>query len=184
MDSEICTEVSREQLNHGQIVNYQNHLEIWKVFNHFYFLKNLQNGEYKIISKLEAPKTNQFKKYLQGTVIHEEAIDTCKEFRKQGMTSDFYYLLLKSKISILSDYKHLWKSLSKKEQIKIHIFKDEKIVSEDYDLIGDELNVWNSNRFLILATTEKTISELKNNSFLGKILEEEFEGKSNKIRVK
>jgi hypothetical protein len=93
-------------------------------------------------------------------VIHEESIDTCEEYKRKGITANFYYSLLKIRFSILSDYKHytvtqfLWKSLSKKTGVTMLIYKNHALIESNYDLEKDELNVWSSNTYLIMATLQ------------------------------
>ena len=136
----------------------------------FYSGKTVFCGDKKlgvIISILDAPRTNIIKEYFQGPVVHEEAIDTCEAYRQNGITANFYYSVIKSKLSILSDYKHysgtmfLWKSVAKKKDIVIQIFKNHKLIEEDYDLITDPLKVWSSNQFLIFATSRTFLESLK-----------------------
>ena len=70
----------------------------------FYSGKTVFCGDKKlgvIISILDAPRTNIIKEYFQGPVVHEEAIDTCEAYRQNGITANFYYSVIKSKLSIL-----------------------------------------------------------------------------------
>jgi hypothetical protein len=121
----------------------------------------------KVVSILTAPMSNRIKGYLPGVVIHEESIDTCTEYRGKGITTNFYYSLIKAKLCILSDHKHyigtqrLWKSLSKKIGITIRVYKKYELVADDYDLIKDELGVWTSNQYLLLASLKSLVESLK-----------------------
>ena len=120
-----------------------------------------------IVSVLESPRTDLVKEYFKGDVVHEESIDTLEDYRGKGITTEFYYAILKGHLSILSDYEHyrgtkkLWKNLSTKDDVIIKVFKNGKLIEEDYDLIKDDLNVWSSPIFLLLATTSKFINQLK-----------------------
>ena len=131
-------------------------IEIFSIGDNYYCADKKNN---KLVSILTAPPSKVLKGYNSGgTVIHEESIDTCEEYKRKGITANFYYSLLKIRFSILSDYKHytvtqfLWKSLSKKTGVTILIYKNHELIESNYDLIKDDLNVWSSNQFLILAT--------------------------------
>lgn len=120
-----------------------------------------------IASILEATLTTVIKQDFNGRVIHEESIDTCSKYRGKRITSSFYLSILKNKVSILSDYEHyrgtkrLWQSLSKQQDVIIQVYKNHKLIEKDYDLIKDELKVWSSNKYLLLATTNKIFEDLK-----------------------
>lgn len=147
------------------------------VWNNRVFYRDRSNG--KIVSILNAPRTKIIQKHFPAPVAHEEAIDTCEEYKRKGLTANFYYSIIKSKISILSDYKHytgtmfLWKSLATKKGVIIQVFKNHELVDSDYDLIADPLNVWTSNQYLILATIDTLVETLKVPEFR-KIYEEEM----------
>ena len=125
------------------------------------FCGDKQNN--KIISILEAPRTELVKKYFKGPVVHEESIDTFESYKKKGITANFYYSVIKSKLSILSDYEHyigtkfLWQSLAKKKDILIQVYENHILINSDYDLILDELNIWSSNKYLILGTLRSLV---------------------------
>lgn len=127
---------------------------IYVIDNKYYFITN----ELKIVSILEAKRSEIVSKYFKGAVFHEESIDTCSEYRGKGLTTNFYYSIIKNNMSILSDYKHytgtkkLWKSLSKYNDVEIRVFKNNILVSDNYDLVLDPLNVWSTNSYLILAS--------------------------------
>lgn len=139
-------------------------LEIFSFHNTIFCGDKTNN---KIISILDAPRTSIIEKYFKGHVVHEESIDICEEYKRKGITANFYYSIIKSKLSILSDYEHyietkfLWKSLSKKNGINIQIYKNHKLVDSDYDLVEDELNVWSSPNYLMLATLSSLVESLE-----------------------
>ena len=138
-------------------------LEIFS-FHNAIFCGDKSNN--KIISILDAPRTHIIEKYFKGKVVHEESIDTCKKYKRKGITANFYYSIIKSKLSILSDYEHytgtkyLWQSLSKKKGINIQIYKNHELIETKYDLIKDELQVWSSPQYLILATLDSLVESL------------------------
>lgn len=141
------------------------------------FYRETKSG--KIVSILNAPRTKIIQKHFPAPVAHEEAIDTCEEYKRKGLTANFYYSIIKSKLSILSDYKHytgtmfLWKSLSQKKGIVIQVYKNHDLIETNYDLITDNLQVWTSNKYLILATIDTLVETLKVPEFR-KIYEEEI----------
>lgn len=141
------------------------------------FYRETKSG--KIVSILNAPRTKIIQKHFPAPVAHEEAIDTCEEYKRKGLTANFYYSIIKSKLSILSDYKHytgtmfLWKSLSQKKGVVIQVYKNHDLIETNYDLITDNLQVWTSNKYLILATIDTLVETLKVPEFR-KIYEEEI----------
>lgn len=141
------------------------------------FYRETKSG--KIVSILNAPRTKIIQKHFPAPVAHEEAIDTCEEYKRKGLTANFYYSIIKSKLSILSDYKHytgtmfLWKSLSQKKGVVIQVYKNHDLIETNYDLITDNLQVWTSNQYLILATIDTLVETLKVPEFR-KIYEEEI----------
>jgi hypothetical protein len=141
------------------------------------FYRETKSG--KIVSILNAPRTKIIQKHFPAPVAHEEAIDTCEEYKRKGLTANFYYSIIKSKLSILSDYKHytgtqfLWKSLAKKKGVIIQIYKSHELIETNYDLIVDPLKVWSTNEYLILATMDNLVKLLEEPLFR-KIYEEEM----------
>lgn len=139
-------------------VELDSSIEIFHIGDNYYCGDKKNN---KLVSILTAPPTKILKGYSTGgTVIHEESIDTCEEYKRKGIIANFYYSLLKIRFSILSDYKHytgtqfLWKSLSKKTGVTMLIYKNHALIESNYDLEKDELNVWSSNTYLIMATLQ------------------------------
>lgn len=183
MNPELCKTIDPSTLSNVAWItarsnghNLDEGFEIF-VWNNRTFYRDKSNG--KIVSILNAPRTKIIQKHFPAPVVHEEAIDTCEEYKKKGLTANFYYSIIKSKLSILSDYKHytgamfLWKSLSQKKGVVIQVYKNHELVEANYDLITDNLQVWTSNQYLILATIDTLVETLKVPEFR-KIYEEEI----------
>ena len=162
MDFELGKKINLQEWNIKNIVPIKAPYTILPFLNKFYCVD--EDGT--IVSVLESPRTNLAKPFFKGEVVHEESIDTHKDYRGKGITTEFYYAILKGRLSILSDYEHyrgtknLWKALSQREDVIIKVFKDHKLIDENYDLISDPLDVWSSPAFLLLATTNKIIENL------------------------
>lgn len=165
-DSEVCAKTSELIRDYPSLI-YDKNNTIYKIEQGnkiiFYLV---DNDIFKIIGKLEVSKVK--KRFVHTNFIYqEESIDICADYRQQSFGTNFYYALLESGVVLISDYKHylgtqgLWKKLSKKKDVIINIIKDNEIVEEDYDLLKDELNVWSSNVYLILASTKTILEKLE-----------------------
>lgn len=161
-DHELGQKVNLKTLDYDSVVPIKKPYLIVPFHETYYCID--EDGT--IVSILKSPRTDLIKKYFKGTTVHEESIDTHKDYRGKGITTEFYYAILKGRLSILSDYEHyrgtknLWKALSQREGVIIKVFKDHELIEENYDLISDPLNVWSSPSFLLLATTNKIIENL------------------------
>ena len=162
-DLELCSKVNLKELKYDSVIPIIRPYTIIPFHDKHYCFD--EDGT--IVSILQAPRTDLAKPYFKGSVVHEESIDTCKKYRSKGITTEFYYSILKGRLSILSDYEHyrgtknLWKNLSTRDHVIIKVLKNGKMIDENYDLIKDELNVWSGPQFLLLATTSKIIKQLK-----------------------
>ena len=160
-DPEICMELKSDPFKNypglpiennieASVLKFGNQLKVYLVLN--------ENTKFQIIGKFEGAKVQLHNTY------QEESIDVCEKFRKKGYATKLYLSLLKSGLNILSDFKHypgtkgLWKKLYD-NGVLIQVFdsKTNSIISDDYNLDDDDLKVWSSNKYLLLATTKKNL---------------------------
>jgi len=160
-DPEICMELKSDPFKNypglpiennieASVLKFGNQLKVYLVLN--------ENTKFQIIGKFEGVKVQLHSTY------QEESIDVCEKFRKKGYATKLYLSLLKSGLNILSDFKHypgtkgLWKKLYD-NGVLIQVFdsKTNSIISDDYNLDDDDLKVWSSNKYLLLATTKKNL---------------------------